>query len=252
MRHRSGQQTTRESIGLFRLMDQTLNGRCPMKSRFKDRRDAGRKLATMLTHYANDPRVIVLALPRGGVPVAVEVATVLGAELDILTVRKLGVPGQEELAMGAVASGGVRVLDESLIRELRIGRSEIDAITDQEQRELARRERLYRGDHPVPSLDGRIAIIVDDGLATGSTMRAAISAVRQRKALRIVAASPVGSRMICEELGRIADESVCYETPFGFMAVSEHYEDFGQTTDAEILDILEQLPPRISRSAPSA
>jgi hypothetical protein len=116
MRHRSGQPTTRETIGLFRLMDQTLNGRCPMKSRFKDRRDAGRKLATMLTHYANDPRVIVLALPRGGVPVAVEVATVLGAELDILTVRKLGVPGQEELAMGAVASGGVRVLDESLIR----------------------------------------------------------------------------------------------------------------------------------------
>lgn len=220
-----------------------------MKPRFKDRRDAGRKLATLLTRYAHDPRVIVLALPRGGVPVAVEVAASLHADLDILTVRKLGVPGQEELAMGAVASGGVRVLDQSLIHDLRVSGSAVDAVTEREQRELIRREHLYRGDHPFPDLHGRIVLIVDDGLATGSTMRAAINAVRQHEPLRIVAAAPVGSRGVCEALGRLADESVCYDTPSGFMAVSEHYENFGQTTDAEILEILQHLPRRPTRSA---
>lgn len=219
-----------------------------MRRRFTNRRDAGRKLATLLSRYANDARVIVLALPRGGVPVAAEVATALNAELDILTVRKLGVPGQEELAMGAVASGGVRVLDQGLIKDLRINQAAIEAITEQEQRELARRERLYRGDRPFPDLHGRIVLIVDDGLATGSTMRAAIKAVRQRAPLRIVAAAPVGSAGVCASLQDLADESVCYATPSGFMAVSEHYEDFGQTTDAEVFDIMAHYPPRPSQS----
>jgi len=213
-----------------------------MTSRFHDRHDAGRKLAALLSRYANDPWVIVLALPRGGVPVAVEVARKLGAPLDILTVRKLGVPGQEELAMGAVASGGVRVLDDGLIRDFGVTERAIEQTTEREQQELTRRERLYRGDHPFPELNDRIVIIVDDGLATGATMRAAILAVRRQQPRRIVVAAPVGSRYVCDALGRIADESVCAATPIGFQAVSEYYDDFGQTTDAEILELLRTMP----------
>jgi putative phosphoribosyl transferase len=221
-----------------------LNGRCLMKPGFRDRHDAGRKLSTLLTNFANDPRVIVLALPRGGVPVAVEIATALKAELDILTVRKLGVPGQEELAMGAVASGGVRVLDEGLIADLRVSDQAIEAITRREQRELARRERLYRGDRPFPALHGRVVILVDDGLATGATMRAAVLAVRRQQPAWIAAAAPIGSRVICEAIGQVADESICYASPTGFQAVSEYYDNFGQTTDAEILELLERFHPR--------
>lgn len=219
-----------------------------MKPRFHDRYDAGRKLATLLTRYAGDPRLIVLALPRGGVPVGVEVAQALNADFDILTVRKIGVPGQEELAMGAVASGGVRVLDEGLIADLNVSERLVETITERERRELARRERLYRGERPFPDLNGRIVAIVDDGLATGATMRAAILAVRRLQPERIIAASPVGSRLVCEALGQIADEAVCYATPAGFQAVSEYFGNFGQTTDAEILDLLKWLP---SGSSPS-
>jgi len=209
-----------------------------MKPRFHDRYDAGRMLASLLDRFAHDPRVIVLALPRGGVPVALEVARALDVPFDILTVRKLGVPGQEELAMGAVASGGVRVLDDGLIRELHVNEQAIEAITQRERQELARRERVYRGDRPFPDLQGRAVIIVDDALATGSTMRAAILAVRRANPAWIVAASPVGSRAVCASLGSIADEAICYSTPVGFQAVSESYDDFGQTTDAEILALL--------------
>jgi predicted phosphoribosyltransferase len=241
-------RTIPSSSGPIRNM-QHAEGRCLMKPRFQDRHDAGRKLATLLTRYANDRRAIVLALPRGGVPVAVEIAAALNAELDILTVRKIGVPGQEELAMGAVASGGVRVLDDGLIHELHVSEQAIEAITSREVRELSRRERLYRGDRPFPDLNGRVVIIVDDGLATGSTMRAAILAVRRQQPVWIAAASPVGSRIVCEALGNIADESICYITPSGFQAVSEYYEDFGQTTDAELLNLLQHFPPHSSPSA---
>src|SRR6266403_900089 len=181
--------------------------------RFRDRREAGRLLAAKLTAYANRPDVIVLALPRGGVPVAYEVARALGAPLDVFVVRKLGVPGYEELAMGAVATGGVRVLNDQLVNRLGIPEHIIDAVAARERRELARRERLYRGDRPPPDVRGRTVILIDDGLATGSTMRAAIAALRQQHPARIVVAVPVGAPETCAEFQDEADEAICALTP---------------------------------------
>src|SRR5438309_3566121 len=179
---------------------------------FRDRRDAGRLLAEKLAAYATRPDVLVLALPRGGVPVAYEIARRLGAPLDVFVVRKLGVPGHEELAMGALASGGVRVLNEDLIRELGIPEPVIEAATNREQNELDRRERAYRGTRPSPDLRGKTVVLVDDGLATGNTMRAAVEAVRAQHPERIIVAVPVAARASCEELAEVADEVLCGRT----------------------------------------
>src|SRR5436309_6073471 len=206
--------------------------------RFRDRREAGRLLATKLSAYANRPDVLVLALPRGGVPVAYEVACALGAPLDVFVVRKLGVPGYEELAMGAVATGGARVLNDQIVQRLGIPQSIIDAVAAREQQELARRERLYRGGRPPPDVRGRTVILVDDGLATGATMRAAVMALRQLRPARIVVAVPTASPETCEELKAEADDVVCAITPEPFRAVGHWYEDFSQTTDEEVRDLL--------------
>jgi predicted phosphoribosyltransferase len=209
-----------------------------MPRRFRDRREAGRFLAAKLAAYANRPDVLVLALPRGGVPVAYEVARALNAPLDVFLVRKLGVPGHEELAMGAVATGGVRVLNDEIISDLRIPDYLIDAVAAQEQRELERRERLYRGDRPPPDVRGRTVILVDDGLATGATMYAAIQALRQQQPARIVVAVPTASPETCEALRAEVDEVICAITPEPFYAVSLWYEDFSQTTDETVRDLL--------------
>jgi predicted phosphoribosyltransferase len=206
--------------------------------RFRNRTDAGGRLAEQLAAYANRPGVLVLALPRGGVPVGFEVARELGAPLDVFLVRKLGVPGYEELAMGAVATGGVRVLNDEIVRGLGISEHEIDAAAARELQELARRERLYRGDRPPPDIAGRTVILVDDGLATGATMRAAIAAVRQRQPARIVVAVPTASPDTCEALKAEADDVVCAMTPEPFLAVGHWYEDFTQTTDDEVRELL--------------
>jgi len=206
---------------------------------FQNRRQAGRLLAAKLVHYANRPDVIVLALPRGGVPVGYEVARALNAPLDVFLVRKLGVPGQEEFAMGAIASGGVRVLNEQAVNTLRIPNSVIERVTAGEQQELSRRERLYRGDRPSADVHDKTVILVDDGLATGSTMHAAVKALRQKQAGRIVVAVPVAARETCESLRAEADDVVCAATPEPFYAVGLWYDDFSQTTDEEVRDLLE-------------
>jgi len=205
---------------------------------FRNRHEAGRFLATKLTAYANRPDVLVLALPRGGVPVAYEVARELSAPLDIILVRKLGVPGQEELAMGAIAIGGVRVLNDHLVRALNIPDQLIEAVAEKEQQELAQREQLYRGDRPPLDVQGRTLIIVDDGLATGATMYAAVKALRQLRAARIVVAVPIASPETCEALGREVDDIICAVMPEPFYAVGLWYEDFSQTTDEEVRDLL--------------
>jgi predicted phosphoribosyltransferase len=207
---------------------------------FRDRREAGRQLAAMLTAYTHRPDVLVLALPRGGVPVASEVARALDAPLDVFLVRKLGVPGHEELAMGAIASGGVRVLNDELVRALRIPYHVIAAVAAREQQELARRERLYRGDRPPPEVRGRTVILVDDGLATGATMYAAVKALRQQLPARIVVAVPIAAPEACAELSEEVDEIVCAVTPEAFYAVGLWYADFSQTTDEEVRDLLAQ------------
>lgn len=216
---------------------------------FKDRREAGRVLANRLTAYAGRPDVLVLALPRGGVPVAFEVAEALDAPLDVFLVRKLGLPGQEELAMGAIASGGVRVLNDYVVQALQIPKEVIDAIAAREQDELERRERAYRGNRPPPDVRGRTVILVDDGLATGATMRAAVAALRQERAGRIVVAVPVASPDVCAELGREVDEIVCLETPEPFYAVGYWYQDFSPTTDEEVRDLLERARQQRERRA---
>ena len=211
-------------------------------SRFRDRTDAGAVLATKLTAYAHRADVLVLALPRGGVPVAYEVAKALEAPLDVFLVRKLGVPGHEELAMGAVASGGVRVLNEQVVRPLRIPGHVIDAVTEEEIKELARRDRLYRGERPAPDVRGRTVILVDDGLATGASMLAAIRALRQLEPAHIVVAVPTASAETCQELKSEVDDVVCATTPEPFHAVGLWYEDFSQTTDEEVRDLLQWAP----------
>jgi len=205
---------------------------------FRDRREAGRLLAAKLTAYANRPDVIVLALPRGGVPVADEVARALGAPLDVFVVRKLGVPGSEELAMGAVATGGVRVLNDQLVNRLGIPDHLIDAVAVREGQELARRERLYRGGRPLLDVRDHTVILVDDGLATGATMHAAIAALRQLHPARIVVAVPTASPETCEEMRAEVDDVICAITPEPFQAVGRWYQDFAQTTDEEVQDLL--------------
>ena len=206
--------------------------------RFRNRNDAGRQLAEKLSAYADRTDVLVLALPRGGVPVGYEVARALGAPLDVFLVRKLGVPGYEELAMGAVASGGVRVLNDEIVRGLGISEDEIEAAVARELRELSRRARLYRGDRPPPDVAGRTVILVDDGLATGATMRAAVAALRQQQPARIVVAVPTASPDTCEALKAEADDVICAMTPEPFFAVGHWYEDFTQTTDNEVRELL--------------
>jgi len=219
-----------------------------MLTRFRDRREAGRVLAQELAAYARRPDVVVLALPRGGVPVAYEVARALGAPLDVFLVRKLGVPGHEELAMGAVATGGVRVLNDQVVRALGIPPDVIDMVAAWEQQELARRERLYRGDRPPPDVKGRTVVLVDDGLATGATMRAALAALRQQQPARRVVAVPTAAAQTCDALRTEADDVVCATTPEPFDAVGFWYEDFSQTTDDEVRELLDRAA-RADRAA---
>jgi putative phosphoribosyl transferase len=209
-----------------------------MTSRFHDRYEAGRVLASQLGNYVDRADGLVLALPRGGVPVGFEVARALHAPLDVFLVRKLGVPGHEELAMGAIASGGVRVLNMDVVDGLRIPEHVIDTVAAHELRELERREHAYRDDRPAPDVRGRTVILVDDGLATGSTMRAAARALRQQQPHRLVIAVPVAAPETCVALRSEADEIVCAMTPYDFRAVGYWYEDFSQTTDAEVRDLL--------------
>lgn len=207
---------------------------------FRDRTDAGRKLARELMNYAGQPDLVVLALPRGGVPVAFEVARMLQAPLDVFLVRKLGVPGHEELAMGAIASGGVRVLNESVVRALNVPKSVIDEVARREQKELERRERAYRDNRPRQEVRDRTVILVDDGLATGSTMQAAVTGLKQKNPARLVVAVPTAAAETCEMFEHQVDKIVCAETPQPFFGVGFWYEDFSQTTDQEVRDLLRQ------------
>jgi putative phosphoribosyl transferase len=209
-----------------------------MPAAFRDRKEAGRRLAAQLRKYAGQRDVIVLALPRGGVPVASEVARALGAPLDVFVVRKVGVPWHEELAMGAIASGGVRLLNEELIRVYRIDPADVEMVMRREQAELERRERLYRGGRPFPDLRNKTVILVDDGLATGSTMRVAVEALRKEGPARIVVAVPVASPETCDAFRDVADDIVCAMTPEPFYAVGIWYDDFSQTTDEEVHELL--------------
>jgi putative phosphoribosyl transferase len=208
--------------------------------RFRNRSEAGRLLAGVLARYKDRPGVLVLALPRGGVPVAYEVARALNVPLDVFIVRKLGVPGHEELAMGAIASGGIRTLNNPVIDMFNIPQSEIEAATTREKKEIERREQMYRGDKPAPALSGNTVIVVDDGLATGSTMRAAIAALRAHNPARIVVAVPTAAADTCNELLNEADEVVCAMTPEPFHAVGLWYEDFEQTSDAEVKELIQR------------
>jgi predicted phosphoribosyltransferase len=211
-----------------------------MDTRFQDRTEAGRLLANALVDYADRGDVLVLALPRGGVPVAFEVAQALHAPLDVFLARKLGVPGHEELAMGALASGGMRVINDEVVQALDIPPDVIDSVAAVEERELQRRERAYRGDRPSLDVAGRTVILIDDGLATGSTMKAAIAALRQLNVGRIVVAVPTSSPSTCDEIGALADECVCLLEPEPFHAVGLWYHDFSQTTDEEVRDLLQR------------
>ena len=205
---------------------------------FRDRADAGRRLAASLAHLAGRSDVVVLGLARGGVPVAYEVAVALDAPLDVMLARKLGVPGHDELAMGALASGGLRVLNQSVIDSLRIPPAAVEEVAAREAAELARREHVYRQGRPQLDVRDRVAVVVDDGLATGATMRAAVSALRAQSPARVVAAVPVGSVETCVRLADEADEMICLRTPTSFHAVGQWYDDFTQVTDDEIRALL--------------
>jgi predicted phosphoribosyltransferase len=209
-----------------------------MEGNFPDRAEAGRVLGTKLSKYAGRDDVVVLGLPRGGVPVAYEVARALRVPLDVFIVRKLGVPGFEELAVGAIASGGVRVLNEDVVRALPNANEIIEAVTQRETAEVERREQSYRGGRPAPELQGKTVILIDDGLATGATMRAAVKALQRRGAAKIVVAVPVGPPDTCKEFEDEADEVVCASAPEFFQAVGQYYEDFSQTSDEEVRDLL--------------
>lgn len=217
-----------------------------MERAFANRAEAGRLLAQKLEKYQNRNDVVVLGLPRGGVPVAYEVAKRLHSPLDVFIVRKLGVPGFEELAAGAIASGGVRVLNEDVVRAMPHASEAIEAVTARETAELQRREQIYRDGRPAPELRGMIVILVDDGLATGATMRAAIKALRQCGAAKIVVAVPVGPPDTCGELAEEADEAICLSTPPFFQAVGQYYEDFSQTSDDDVRELITSAAKEIS------
>ncbi len=220
-----------------------------MSTKFRNRFDAGRMLAGRLDSYAGRTDILVLALPRGGVPVGYEVARALDAPLDVFVVRKLGVPGHEELAMGALASGGVCILNDDVVKSLRVPGRIIEAVADRELRELVRSERAYRGDRPSPDVRGRTVILVDDGLATGSTMRAAVAALRRLGPTRIVVAVPAAAPSTCEEFHREADDCVCVITPEPFYSIGLWYEDFSQTTDDEVRGLLERSAPPVAAAS---
>jgi predicted phosphoribosyltransferase len=209
---------------------------------FTDRREAGAELASLLEDHKNRPDVVVLALPRGGVPVGFEVARHLQAPLDVFIVRKLGVPGHSELAMGAIASGGVKVLNEDVVEWYRLPESAIDAVAREEQLELERREQLYREGRPSVDVHGKTVLVVDDGLATGSSMKAAVEAIRLRQPDRVIVAVPVGAPDTCRALRAIADDVVCARTPEPFSAVGLWYRNFSQTTDDEVRELLRKAP----------
>jgi putative phosphoribosyl transferase len=221
-------------------------------ARFQDRSEAGRRLAADLARFAGRDDVIVLALPRGGVPVAWEVAKALHVPMDVFVVRKLGLPGYEELAIGAIASGGVRLINEDVVRAHHVPPAAIEVIAASEQAELERRERLYRGERPFPDLRGKTVILVDDGLATGSTMRVAVEALRREGPARIVVAVPVSAPETCDALRDVADDVVCAITPEPFYAVGLWYQDFTQTTDAEVHNLLARAQAATGRDAPTS
>lgn len=214
------------------------NRRCVMPFPYANRSDAGLRLAAELHEYAGRHDLLVLALPRGGVPVGFQMAEALDAPLDLMLVRKLGFPGHEELAMGAIASGGVRVLNSDLVQRLGVPREMVDEVIERETRELSRRERAYRGDRPPPEIRGQCVILIDDGLATGSTMLAAVQAIRQQEPGSIIVAIPVAPADTVEEFRAQVDRIVCPETPLDFGGVGRWYQDFSQTTDTEVRDLL--------------
>jgi putative phosphoribosyl transferase len=217
-----------------------------MLTPFRDRKEAGKLLAVQLATYANQQNVIVLALPRGGVPVGFEIAQALHVPLDVIVVRKLGVPGQEELAMGAIATGGIRILNKDVVQFLDISDEVIDEITTQEIQELERRERLYRGERPAYDIRGHTVILVDDGIATGATMQAAVAAIKLRQPTRIIIAVPTAAPSTCDEFAAEVDELVCVIRPEPFIAVGYWYRQFSQTSDEEVRRLLEQANQGIS------
>jgi predicted phosphoribosyltransferase len=217
--------------------------------RFRDRFHAGQILAERLSYLSGDPDLLVLALPRGGVPVAYEVARRLHAPLDVFVVRKLGVPGHEELAMGAIASGGIRVIDNPTVQALGITPEEIEAVTQRELRELERQERAFRDGRPVPTVQGKTVVLVDDGLATGATMRAAALALRSQNVKRLIVAVPVASAQACEEFQNEVNEVICLLTPEPFYAVGLWYEDFSQVSDEEVRRLLERANSEVRGAA---
>src|SRR5947208_3466501 len=215
-------------------------GLAKMSTQFRDRTEAGKLLAAQLAAYANQQDPIVLALPRGGVPVGFEIAQALHAPLDVIVVRKLGVPGQEELAMGAIATGGICILNKDVVQFLNIPDEVIDEITAQELQELERREHLFRGERPAYDVGGRTVILVDDGIATGATMHAAVAAIKQRQPTRIIIAVPTAAPSTCDEFAAEVDELVCVIRPEPFIAVGYWYRQFSQTSDEEVRSLLER------------
>lgn len=207
---------------------------------FNDRTDAGKRLAAKLSEYANREDVLILALPRGGVPVAFEVAKELNVKMDVFIVRKLGVPGNEELAMGAIASDNIRVLNEDVVRSFGIHQKVIDEVATKERKELERREHMYRGNRPAPKISGSTVILIDDGLATGATMRAAVAAVKTKNPAKVIVAVPVAAPDTCSFFGNEVDEVICVATPEPFYGVGAWYEDFSQTTDKEVIELLDR------------